>query len=99
MGSDQLIGFFLKPAYDMHHLVPCALSSAEKERRLDYVSCHFASKLDRDFRLANECYFKNIFLFQRLKQICSEKFHKDITLDQVNSPSSTSLYISLKLFS
>lgn len=99
MGSNQLIGFFMKSAYDLHHLLPGVSSSVEREVKLDCVSHHFASMFDRDLRSANEYYFKSIFMLQRAKQICSEKFHKDITLEQVNSPSCISLYVSVKLFS
>ncbi|KAJ4957407.1 hypothetical protein NE237_024518 [Protea cynaroides] len=86
--SEQTSRWFLQPSFDSQHLLltPSGLSS---ENANTTASSKFLPMEDPDsnWKMANQYYYKSIASVKLLRQICLS-FHKDFSLEQVNSSAS-----------
>lgn len=78
--------WFLQPCFNVTHLLKqesqCATTKMESGKDIDQFRGLKFKENNVDWRIANEYYFKNMALMQRLRKICLS-FHKDLSLREV----------------
>lgn len=78
--------WFLQPCFNVTHLLKqesqCTTTKMESSKDINQSGALKFKENNADWRLANEYYFKNMALMQRLRQICLS-FHKDLSLREV----------------